>query len=160
MDEGESWHVGRPLPRSHCVRRGPPIFGQRLLCPNGWTNQDATWYRGRPRYRPRCVRCRTISPKMGSGAPIYGPCLLWPNGGRIKIPLDAGWATLWTTNSIIFIAILPSFQTSFSNRHFAPLSSSDFHAVTGVILYIILRPKLPCHLASSVLPTLWQIIML
>ena len=84
---------------------------------------------------------------MGSVAPIYGPCPLWPKGGRIKTPLGAGWPTLWTPNSSIFTAILPSFQTLFSSRHFALLSSPDFRAVTGVTLYITLRPKLPCHLA-------------
>jgi len=26
----------------------PPIFGPRLLWPNGCMNQDATWYGGRP----------------------------------------------------------------------------------------------------------------
>ena len=29
----------------------PLIFGQYLLRPNGWIDQDATWYGGRPRRR-------------------------------------------------------------------------------------------------------------
>ena len=60
----------------HCVTLGPstpkkkgskpPIFGQCLLWPNGWMNQDATWYRGRPRPRRRCVRYGDPAPpKMG-----------------------------------------------------------------------------------------------
>jgi len=28
----------------------PPIFGPRLLWPNGCMDQDATWYGGRPRF--------------------------------------------------------------------------------------------------------------
>jgi len=33
----------------------PPIFGQCLLWPDGWMDQDATWYRGRPQPRRLCV---------------------------------------------------------------------------------------------------------
>jgi len=33
-----------------------PIFGPRLLWPNGWMYQDATWYGGKRRLRRRCVR--------------------------------------------------------------------------------------------------------
>ena len=66
MDQGETWHAGRPRPRTHCVRWGPSspspigaqpsIFGAYLLWPNGCMGQDATWYRGRPRLRRHCVR--------------------------------------------------------------------------------------------------------
>jgi len=59
--------VGRPQPRRLCVRwepsplpqkgRKPPIFGPRLLRPNGCMDQDATWYRGRPRPTRHFVRC-------------------------------------------------------------------------------------------------------
>jgi len=38
-------------------------------------------------------------------------------------------ATLYTTNPIIFIAILPTFPGLSFNRHFAILSSRDFDAV-------------------------------
>jgi len=51
----------------------PPIFGSRLLWPNGWMDQDATLigiYDGRP--RPR-------RPERGTIPLIFGPCLLWPN---------------------------------------------------------------------------------
>jgi len=56
-------------------------------------------------------------------------------------------ATLNTTNPVIFVPILTTFQTLCSNRHFALLSLPDFHGViffTGVMLYIILHTKLPC----------------
>jgi len=35
---------------------------------------NATWYGGRPRHRSHCVRRGPSSP------PLFGPCLLWPNG--------------------------------------------------------------------------------
>jgi len=34
----------------------PAIFGQCLLWPNGWMDQDATWYGGKRRPRRRCAR--------------------------------------------------------------------------------------------------------
>jgi len=33
----------------------PPIFGPRVLCSNGWIDQDATWYGGRP--QPGNILC-------------------------------------------------------------------------------------------------------
>ena len=87
------------VPR-HMVRDRNPIinpqrgsalnnFGPCLLWPNGWMNQDAknaTWYGRRPRPRRQCVRWGTSSfppppPKKGAQQPpLFGPCLLWPNG--------------------------------------------------------------------------------
>jgi len=68
-----------------------PIFGPRLLWPNGWVDQDATWYGGRPRrlhaivvdVDPATPRKRAHPPH-----PIFGPCLLWPNGWMDD---DAAW---------------------------------------------------------------------
>jgi len=52
-----------------------------VLWPNGWTNQDETWHAGRPSPRPHCVRWRPSFPqKWGTAIPVFGPCLLWPNG--------------------------------------------------------------------------------
>jgi len=73
------WHGGRPRPCPHCVRWAPsspspkgaqplPIFGQRLLCPNGWIYQDATWYGGKPRPKRDCVIRGPISPSTKRGA--------------------------------------------------------------------------------------------
>jgi len=72
MDQDETWHAGRPRPRTHCVRWGPsspspkgaqpPIFGPYLLWPNGCMTQDATGYGGRPRPRRLCVRWGPRSP--------------------------------------------------------------------------------------------------
>ena len=60
-----------------------------VLWPNGWMDQDATWYGGRPRPRPHCVRWGPSSPKRGTAPPpIFGPCLLWPNGSPSQLLLS------------------------------------------------------------------------
>jgi len=41
----------------------PPIFGPRLLWPDGCVHQDATWYGGRPRSTRHCVRCGPSYPQ-------------------------------------------------------------------------------------------------
>jgi len=53
--------------------------------------QDATWYRGRSRHTRHCVRCGpSCLQKKGHTHPhpIFGPCLLWPNGWMDE---DAAW---------------------------------------------------------------------
>jgi len=96
MEQDATWYGGRPWPRPHCVRWGPsppkikngaqqPLtFRPMSIVANGWMDQDATWYGGRPRPRPHCVRWGTQLPlKRGAAPPsppIFGPCLLWPNG--------------------------------------------------------------------------------
>jgi len=53
-----------------------------VLWPNyGWMDEDETWHGGRPRPRSHCVRWgpSSLLPK-GAQPPIFGPCLLWPNG--------------------------------------------------------------------------------
>jgi len=54
-----------------------------VLWPNGSMYQDAAWYGGRPRPRQHCVRWGPSSPHgdgQSSPLPLFGPCLLWPNG--------------------------------------------------------------------------------
>ena len=53
-------------------------------------HQDATWYGARPQPRGLCVRWEPIpSQKRGrSPSPIFGPCLLRPNGCMDQ---DATW---------------------------------------------------------------------
>ena len=55
MDQNETWHVGRPQPRTYRVRWGPnsspseghsPQFSTHIR-PNGCMDQDATSYAGR-----------------------------------------------------------------------------------------------------------------
>ena len=51
MDQDTTWYGGRPRPRGHCLRwgtssprkkehSGPPLFGPRLLWPNGRPSQQ------------------------------------------------------------------------------------------------------------------------
>jgi len=52
------------------------------LWPNGWMDPDETWHAGRPWYRPHCVGWGPSSPPRNGAQqpPLFGPCLLWPNG--------------------------------------------------------------------------------
>jgi len=56
-----------PRPKRH----RPPIFGQYLLWPKAFMDEDATWYGGTPRPRRLCVRSgpRSPSPKMRRSSP-------------------------------------------------------------------------------------------
>jgi len=51
-----------------------PIFGPRLLWPNGCMHQDATWYGGRLRPTRHCVRCGPRYPQKKG--PIHLTLLL------------------------------------------------------------------------------------
>jgi len=90
MDQDATWYGGGPRPRPHCARWEPSFpcskrgrasqFSARLFWPNGWMDQDATSYVGRPRPRPQCY--------METHPPIFGPCLLWPNGRPSQLLLS------------------------------------------------------------------------
>ena len=55
-----------------------------VLWPNGWTDEDATWYGGRLLPRRHC------SPQNGTQPPpIFGQCLLWPNGRSSQLLLSS-----------------------------------------------------------------------
>jgi len=81
MNQDATWYGGRPQPRRLCVRWGlsplskkgaePPIFGPRLLWPNGCVDQDDTWYRGRPRPTRHCVRWGPCSPALKGHSPQF-----------------------------------------------------------------------------------------
>jgi len=44
-------------------------------------DQDGTWHGGWPRSRPHCARWGTsFPPQKEAVPPVFGPCLLWPNG--------------------------------------------------------------------------------
>ena len=60
-----------------------PVCNVGVLWPNGWMDQDKTWLAGRPCPWPhRAVRWEPSStPQRGiAPPPIFGPCLLWPDG--------------------------------------------------------------------------------
>jgi len=52
-----------------------------VLWPNGCMDQHATWYGGRPQPRPHSARRGSSSPtERSKTSPLFGPCILWPNG--------------------------------------------------------------------------------
>ena len=92
MDQNETWHGGRPRPRSHCARWGvgpssPPRKGDTipqfsahvgLLWTNGWMDQNTTWYEGKRRLWRHCVIWGPSTPQRGTTpTPIFDPCLLY-----------------------------------------------------------------------------------
>jgi len=102
MDQYETWHAGRPRPWPHCVRwepsfpspkggRAPPQFSAHICC-----GQMAGWIK---MALGREVGLGPIDivldgdpaplPQKGAESPIFGPCLLWPDGwmDQFKMPL-------------------------------------------------------------------------
>jgi len=89
MDQDATWYDGRPRSGQHCVRCGPsstpnrhsPQFLAHVCCGQtaGWImmslgtkvglGQDTLCYMG-----------TQPPPPKGAQPPIFGPCLLWPNG--------------------------------------------------------------------------------
>jgi len=71
--------------RTVCVLSCPvlscPVWNVGVLWPNGWMDKDETWHGGRP--RPHCVRWGPSCPEKAT-APIFGRCLLWPNGRHLS----------------------------------------------------------------------------
>ena len=82
LASGQIVLYGNPAPLPQ--RDTHPNFWSISVVANGWMDQDATWYGGRPRPRPHCVRWEPSSPRKGHSStavpPLFGPCLLWPNG--------------------------------------------------------------------------------
>jgi len=84
-----SWFIGLPFVKRFalCYRTIVlsvcPVYNVGVLWRNGWMDQDATWYGGRAWPGPHCVRWGPSAPmERGTAAPppLFGPCLLWPNG--------------------------------------------------------------------------------
>jgi len=66
-----------------------PIFGPRLLCPNGWMHQDATWCGGRPQPRRLCVRWGPSQlPKKGRSPQFSAHVYCGQTAAWIKMPLS------------------------------------------------------------------------
>jgi len=77
---------GDPAPSPKNGVRPPP---QCLLWPNGWMDQDGTWHGGGPWSRLHCATWgpSSTSQKGGRAPSIFGPFLLWPNAGCMKMTL-------------------------------------------------------------------------
>jgi len=90
-----------PFPKKGAV---PPIFGLRLLSPNGYMDQDATWYGRRPRPRRHCVRWGPSSLRLKGHSPQFSANVrCGQTAGWTKMPLGMeaglGQATLCSTGS-------------------------------------------------------------
>ena len=89
MDGDSTWYGGRPRPKRHCVRWGPssrplkghsPKFSANVRCGQtpGWTKKPLGMEVG---LGPGdFVFDGDRAQKRHSPHPIFGPCLLWPNG--------------------------------------------------------------------------------
>ena len=101
MDYDATWYGGRPRSRRLCVRWAPSFPSPKgAQLPNFRPNSavakrpdrlrlGATWY-GLPRGPGDCVRWGPSYPRKKAHPPhpIFGPCLLWPNGWMDE---DATW---------------------------------------------------------------------
>ena len=80
---------GEPCPSPKRGLSPSPIFGQCLLWPNGWMDQDGTWRVDGPWFRPHCARWGPSSPpqKGGQRPPILGPFYCGQTARCIKTSL-------------------------------------------------------------------------
>ena len=93
VDQGGTWHGGRPQPSNLVMLDGDPtppqkgggarspIFGKFLLCPNGWMHHYATWYGCWHQPRRLCVRWRPSPSSPTNGAeppPNFRPISIVP----------------------------------------------------------------------------------
>jgi len=106
MDQDETWLGGKRRPWPHCVRWVPcspsskrghssPHFSAYVYCDQmaGRINMplgtelglspDHTMLDGEP-----------APPQRGTAPPIFGPCLLWPNGRPSQLLLSTCWCFL------------------------------------------------------------------
>jgi len=100
MDQNATWYGCRPWPRPHCARLGPsspfskkgalhsPQFSAHVCCrqTTGWIKMPLVMEVG---LSPGNIvfDADQLHPK-GQSSPIFGPCLLWPNGCMDQ---DATW---------------------------------------------------------------------
>jgi len=81
---------GNPTPPPPKRGHSPPQFSARLLCPNGWMDQDTTWYGSRSRPRPHCARRGPSPLSKGGTAPFLNFRLMsvvakWLDGSRCHL---------------------------------------------------------------------------
>ena len=100
IDQDETWHAGRPHPWPHCVRWGPsspppkeggaPQFLAHICC-----DQMAGWIKMPLGTEVGLIPSDIVLdgdpvplPQKGAEPPVFGPCLLWPNG---RMDHDGTW---------------------------------------------------------------------
>jgi len=81
MDQDETWHGHRPRPSPNCVKWGPSSPPKGAQPPNfrPCRGQTAGWIKMQLGRDVLHGDPAPPSPK-GHSRPIFGPCLLWPNG--------------------------------------------------------------------------------
>jgi len=92
MDQDETWHGGRPRPWPHCIRWGPSSPPPKEHSPFQFSahifrDQMAGWIKMPLGMEVGLGPGHTVldgdtAPlfKKGHTPPIFGPCILWPNG--------------------------------------------------------------------------------
>jgi len=91
MDQDETWHADRPRPWQHCVTWGPsspspkghsPQFSAHICCGQmaGWIKMPLGMEVGLGPDDFVLDGDPAPLPPKGAEPPIFGPCLLWPNG--------------------------------------------------------------------------------
>jgi len=94
MDQDETWHAGRPWPWPHCVRCIPscpspkreqsPQLSAHICCGQmaGWIKMPLAMEIASAQATLCWMGTQFPLPLLqrGSRSPIFGPCILWPNG--------------------------------------------------------------------------------
>ena len=93
MDQDGTWHGGRPWSSPHCARwehsslsqkggRAPNFRPMFIVAKRLDASRCHLVWRYRPYPMRLCVRWEPspLPPKGAEPHPIFGPCLLWPNG--------------------------------------------------------------------------------
>ena len=94
MDQDVAWYEGRRRPTRHCVRWGPsspPLnWHSSQFSANVHCGQTAGWAKMPLGMEVGLVPWDSATPIKGDTHPhpIFGPCLLWPNGWMDQ---DATW---------------------------------------------------------------------
>ena len=101
MDQGAIWHEGRPQPRQLCVRWGPrhlptkrvkppPQFLAHFNCDQtaGLIKMPLATKVGLGPGHIVLHGYPALPPKRVTASPIFGPCLLWPNGRPSQLLLS------------------------------------------------------------------------
>ena len=102
MDQDTTWYEGKPRPRPHCVRCGlssppskghSPQFSAHVCCgqTTGWIKMLLSREVDLGRGDIVLDRNQVLPSPKGAQQPppVFGPCLLWPNGHPSQLLLSS-----------------------------------------------------------------------
>jgi len=93
-------------------------------------DQAVTWYGGRTRPRGHCIRWESSSPRKGAQQPpLFGTCLLWPNGRPSQLLLSCCIKNALVTSGVSRLINSRSFSSRSMRRHLVQLV--DCHSLHG-----------------------------